>query len=233
MKASLPAKAPDAYGRKSETAEHKGEQRCYRHDIACFGKRTSIVGNPRCLRDSRCIGSFRFIGSLRVVGSLRPLFSEGVMPEIGWFSSTREESTGRRGLVKKSVVSLNWPYACGRSRRPSASGEKRPARALQGPHVDENLPISGRSPLLSCHGSSQTRGKRLRGRAGASEPNSAARAKARSTGLRTKVGPGGQSGSRVCAPGASRASDADSARAKSCTRVLCRYSPRLGRRSSE
>ena len=77
MKASLPAKAPDAYGRKPETTEHKGEQRCYRHDIACFGKRTSIVGSPRCLRNSRDIGSFRFIGSLRVVGSLRPLLSEG------------------------------------------------------------------------------------------------------------------------------------------------------------
>lgn len=165
-----------------------------------------------------------------LLGVSGPYYPRGVMPEIGWFSSTREESTGRRGHCPKAVVSLTWPYACGRSRRPSASGEKRPARALQGPHVDENLPISGRSPQFFCHEGS--RGVLARANARI-EPNSAARAKARSTGLRTKVGPGGQSGSRVCAPGASRASDADSARAKSCTRVLCRYSPRLGRRSSE
>ena len=75
----------------------------------------------------------------------------GVLPEIGWFSSTREEDAGRRGRCPKAVVSLTWPYACGRSRLPSARGEERPARALQGPRVDENLPISGRSPLLFFH----------------------------------------------------------------------------------
>lgn len=83
MEASLLANASDAYGRKPETAERKGEQRRHRRAIACFGKRTSIVGNPRCLRNSRGIGSFGVTGSLRVVGSLRPLFSEGVLPEIG------------------------------------------------------------------------------------------------------------------------------------------------------
>ena len=77
MKASLPAKAPDAYGRKPETAECKGEQRLHRRDITCFGKRTSVVGNPRCLRSSRDIGS------LGVARSLRHLLSEGVLPEIG------------------------------------------------------------------------------------------------------------------------------------------------------
>lgn len=68
------------------------------------------------------------------------------MPEIGWFSSTREEDAGRRGHHPKAVVSLTWPYACGRSRRPSASGEKRPPWALQEPPADENLSISGRCP---------------------------------------------------------------------------------------
>ena len=177
MKASLPAKAPDAYGRKPETAECKGEQRRHRRDITCFGKRTSIVGSPRCLRNSRDIGSFRFIGSLRVVGSLRPLLSEGVMPEIGWFSSTREEDAGRRGHCPKAVVTLTWPYACGRSRPPNASGEKRPARALQEPHIDENLPISGRSPRFFCHEGS--RGVLARANARI-EPNSAARSTRRS-----------------------------------------------------
>ena len=75
----------------------------------------------------------------------------GVMPEIGWFSSIREEDAERRGHRPKAVMPLTWPYACGRSRRPSASGGKRPARASQGPRVDENLPISGRSPLLFFH----------------------------------------------------------------------------------
>lgn len=177
MKASLPAKAPDAYGRKPETAECKGEQRRHRRDITCFGKRTSVVGNSRCLRSSRDIGSFRFIGSLRVVGSLRPLLSEGVMPDIGWFSSTREESTGRRGHCPKAAMSLTWPYACGRSRRPSASGEKRPARALQEPHIDENLPISGRSPQFFCHEGSRGVPARANARI---EPNSAARSTRRS-----------------------------------------------------
>lgn len=68
------------------------------------------------------------------------------MPEIGWFSSTREEDAGIGVLRPKAAVPLTWPYACGRSRRPSASGGKRPARALQGPRVDENLSISGRCP---------------------------------------------------------------------------------------
>lgn len=75
----------------------------------------------------------------------------GVMPEIGWFSSIREEDAGRRGRCPNAVVPLTWPYACSRSRPPSASGRKRPARALQGPFVDENLPISGKSPLLFFH----------------------------------------------------------------------------------
>ena len=111
----------------------------------------------------------------------------------------------------------------------AASKCERREAPSEGPSVDENHPISGRSPPLFRHGSSQTRGKRLRGRAGTSEPSSPTWA----IEMHVRVGPGGQSGSRVCAPGASRASDADSARAKSCTRVLCQYSPRLGRRLSE
>ena len=47
---------------------------------------------------------------------------------------------GKRGLYPKAVAPLTWPYACGRSRRPSA---------------DENLPISGRSPQFFCHRSSR------------------------------------------------------------------------------
>lgn len=96
------------------------------------------------------------------------------MPEIGWFSSTREEDAGRRGRCPKAVVSLTRPYACGHSRRPSASGGKRPARAPQGPHVDENLPIPGRSPLLFCHEGSRGR---LRGRARINDPTAPRRRK--------------------------------------------------------
>ena len=92
MKASLPAKAPDAYGRKSETAECKGEQRCYRRDITCFGKRTSVVGNPRCLRSSRDIGSlgvarslrhFRLTGVDRLVRIVRTLGNSLVVEDHG------------------------------------------------------------------------------------------------------------------------------------------------------
>lgn len=98
------------------------------------------------------------------------------MPEIGWFSSTREEDAGRRGCCPKAVVSLTWPYACGSSWRPSASGGKRPARALQGPRVDENHPISGRCPLLFCHGGSRGPPARASARV---EPNNPTQAKAR------------------------------------------------------
>ena len=95
-------------------------------------------------------------------------------------------NTGRRGHCPKAVVTLTWPYACGRSRRPSASGEKRPARALQEPHIDENLPISGRSPQFFCHEGS--RGVLARANARI-EPNSAARSKARGRpGCAPKVG---------------------------------------------
>lgn len=34
------------------------------------------------------------------------------MPEIGWFSSTREEDAGRGVLRPKALVSPTWHYAC-------------------------------------------------------------------------------------------------------------------------
>ena len=64
--------------------------------------------------------------------------------------------------------------------------------SLQGSSVDENLPISGRSPQFFCHGSSG--GCRLRGRARASEPSSPARA----IEMRVRVGRGGNVGRTRC-----------------------------------
>ena len=52
----------------------------------------------------------------------------GVLPEIGWFSSTREVSVGRGGLYPKAVVSLTWPYACRLFQPPSARSGKLPPR---------------------------------------------------------------------------------------------------------
>lgn len=54
---------------------------------------------------------------------------------------------GGRGRRPEAVVSLTWPYACCRSRRPSASGGKRPARALQGP--SRSLPLMKTSRFLA------------------------------------------------------------------------------------
>ena len=76
----------------------------------------------------------------------------GVLPEIGWFSSTRAEKAGRRDLCSKAMTPLTWPYAC--RLFTAAKCEEREAPSEE-PSVDENHPISGRSPQFFCHGSSQ------------------------------------------------------------------------------
>ena len=87
--------------------------------------------------------------------------SREVLPEIGWFSSTQEVCAGRRDLCQNAVAPLTWPYAC--RLFADAKCKKREAPS-EGPSVDENHPISGRSPQFFCHGSSQASRAAPRGR---------------------------------------------------------------------
>ena len=55
----------------------------------------------------------RFTGPAHFASSffgMRDL-SRGILPEIGWFSSTRKRDAGRKGLCQKAVVPMTWPYA--------------------------------------------------------------------------------------------------------------------------
>lgn len=63
---------------------------------------------------------------------------------------------GRRekGRRPEAVLTPAWHYAYGRSLPPSARVGRCPSRALQGPSVDENLPISGRCRQFFCNRSS-------------------------------------------------------------------------------
>lgn len=157
------------------------------------------------------------------------------MPEIGWFSSTREESTGRGGPPPESLgitdLALCLRVARGHQvREPGGSW-----RALRGP--SRSLPLMKTSRFLadlpSFSATEVRRGSDCAGERACRAEQRRAGESARSTGLRAKVGPGGRSSDRGRASGSDRTSDADSARAESCTRALCRYSPRLGRRLSE
>ena len=47
---------------------------------------------------------------------------------VVFINSGRER--GKKGRRPEAVVSLTWPYACGRSRPPSTRGGKRPPKAL-------------------------------------------------------------------------------------------------------
>ena len=78
--------------------------------------------------------------------------SRGVLPEIGWFSSTQEVCAGRRDLCQNAVAHLTWPYACRLFADAKCKEREAPS---EGPSVDENHPISGRSPQFFCHGSSR------------------------------------------------------------------------------
>ena len=79
----------------------------------------------------------------------------GVLPEIGWFSSTREVSVGRGGLYPKAVVSLTWPYACRLFQPPSARSGKLPPRDPLLMNTSRFLAglfwfLAGSEGLLSC-----------------------------------------------------------------------------------
>lgn len=89
----------------------------------------------------------------------------GVLPEIGWFSSTRAEKAGRRDLCSKAMTPLTWPYAC--RLFTAAKCEEREAPSEE-PSVDENYPISGRSPPVFLP-RKLTEGCRLHGQVRASE----------------------------------------------------------------
>ena len=96
------------------------------------------------------------------------------MPEIGWFSSTREESTGRGVLCPKALVSLTWPYAAavrGGQVRVARSARREPPRGLT--LMKTSRFLAG----LPCFSATKARGGRLRGRARISEPTAPRRRK--------------------------------------------------------
>ena len=133
-------------------------------------------GAPGASGTAGASGVSGLLGVSGLSGVSGPYYPRGSCQKSDGFHQLGKRTRGK-GRRPEAVVSLTWPYTCGRSRPPSASGGKRPARALQGPHVDEILPISGRSPQFFCHGSS--RGVLARANARI-EPNSAARSTRRS-----------------------------------------------------
>ncbi len=92
-------------------------------------------------------------------------FSRGVLPETGWFSSTREESAGRRGLYSKVVAPMTWPYVCRSLAAAKREGRKAPSRSLL--LMKTSRFLAG----LPSFSATEVRGGRLRGRACASEPS--------------------------------------------------------------
>ena len=76
----------------------------------------------------------------------------GVLPEIGWFSSTRAEKAGRRDLCSKAMTPLTWPMLAGCSRPPSARSGKLPPKS---PLLMKTTRFLAGLPQFFCHGSSQ------------------------------------------------------------------------------
>lgn len=58
------------------------------------------------------------------------VFEGGVLPETGWFSSTREEGAGRRGRCQEAVVPLTSHYTCRSLAAAKREGRKAPSRSL-------------------------------------------------------------------------------------------------------
>lgn len=87
---------------------------------------------------------------------------------VVFINSGRER--GKKGRRPEAVVSLTWPYTCGRSRPPSANGGKRPPKD---PPLMKTSRFLAVVPLFFCHGSSQ--GAWASGCAGADSPARASR----------------------------------------------------------